>query len=90
MGYVYFLRLCNGMVYIGSTKDLKHRFREHKTGKVNATKSHLPVKLLAYIAVPTEHKARDLEIYFKSGSGRAILKKRILTDEACLTSVALA
>jgi len=38
--------------------------------------------LEAFIAVKTESKARELEKYFKTGSGKAILKKRILTDEA--------
>jgi hypothetical protein len=38
--------------------------------------------MVAYIAVRTEKKARELEKYFKTGSGRAVLKKRILTDEA--------
>ena len=38
--------------------------------------------LVAYVAVPTERKARKLEKYFKTGSGKAVLKKRILTDEA--------
>jgi len=31
--------------------------------------------------VRTEEKARELEKYFKTGSGKAILKKRILTDK---------
>jgi len=29
--------------------------------------------------VPTEKKARELEEYFKTGSGKAVLKKRIVT-----------
>ena len=61
---------------------MKVRINEHKNGKVNATKHLLPIKLLAYIVVPSERQARELEKYFKTGSGRAILKKRILTDEA--------
>jgi hypothetical protein len=32
--------------------------------------------------VETERKARGLEKYFKTGSGKALLKKRILADEA--------
>jgi hypothetical protein len=38
--------------------------------------------LVAYVAVRSERKARELEKYFKTGSGKAVLKKRILTDEA--------
>lgn len=35
-------------------------------------------KLEAYVAVKTEKKAQELEKYFKTGSGRAVLNKRIL------------
>jgi len=43
--------------------------------------------LEAFIGVKTESKAREFEKYLKTGSGRAILKKRILTDEAKAKSV---
>jgi hypothetical protein len=43
---------------------------------VVSTKAHLPVELKAYVAVSTERNARELERYFKSGSGKAIAKKR--------------
>jgi len=36
----------------------------------------------AYVAIHSERRARELEQYFKTGSGKAVLKKRILTDEA--------
>lgn len=78
MWYVYFLELCNGNIYVGSTPDLKRRFDSHQCGHVQSTKAHLPVKLRAYIAVETEEKARELEKYFKSGSGKAIALKRFL------------
>jgi len=38
--------------------------------------------LIGYIALKDEERARALEKYLKSGSGRAFLKKRILPDEA--------
>jgi hypothetical protein len=34
------------------------------------------MELKAYLAVPTAKSARDLERYFKSGSGKAFAKKR--------------
>jgi len=37
--------------------------------------------MISYIAVPSEKQARTLEQYFKTGSGRSILKVRILNDE---------
>jgi predicted GIY-YIG superfamily endonuclease len=76
MWYVYFLKLDNGDIYIGSTNDLKKRFSSHQAGHVVSTKRHLPVKLKCYVAVESEDVARRLERYFKSGSGKAIASKR--------------
>jgi putative endonuclease len=78
MWYVYFLQLNNGNVYIGSTNDLRRRFSSHEKGEVTSTKGQLPLTLKSYVAVETEHKARELEKYFKSGSGKAFAKKRFL------------
>ncbi len=76
MWYVYFLKLSNGDVYVGSTNDLKRRFASHQAGQVLSTKSFLPAKLLSYVAVEEENLARELERYFKSGSGKAFAGKR--------------
>jgi putative endonuclease len=76
MWYVYFLELSNGNIYVGSTNDLKRRKQSHDNGEVNSTKPFLPLKLKSYVAVETETIARNLEKYFKSGSGKAIAKKR--------------
>ncbi|MBI3765122.1 MAG: GIY-YIG nuclease family protein [Ignavibacteriales bacterium] len=81
--YVYILRsLKKEFTYIGSTNNLERRLSEHNEGFVQSTKAYTPFKIVAYVAVETEKKARDLEKYFKTGSGKAILSKRILTDEA--------
>ncbi len=76
MWYVYFLELSNGDIYVGSTPDLKRRLASHQKGQVLSTKAFCPVKLRSYVAVETEAKARELEKYFKSGSGKAIALKR--------------
>ncbi len=78
MFYVYFLEMSNGAVYVGSTPDLKRRFDSHQSGQVISTSKYLPVTLKAYVAVETEKRARELERYFKSGSGKAIALKRFL------------
>ena len=78
MWYVYFLELNNGHIYVGSTPDLKRRFASHQKGQVQSTKAFCPMRLRSYVAVETEIKARDLERYFKSGSGKAIAAKRFL------------
>jgi putative endonuclease len=80
--YVYFLQLRNGDIYVGSTDDLKRRFASHSRGQVQATRAYLPATLRSYVAVPTETHARRLEIYFKSGSGKAFAKKRFLDEWA--------
>ena len=76
MCYVYFLRLANGDIYVGSTNDLQRRVKSHEQGRVISTKAYTPVVLKSYVAVRTEATARDLERYFKSGSGKAFAKKR--------------
>ena len=80
--YVYILvSLVKRYIYVGSTNDLQRRLNEHNSGLVQSTKSYRPLKIAAYIAVESERHARELEKYFKTGSGKAILKKRFLTDE---------
>jgi len=76
MWYVYFLQLDNGDIYVGSTNDLRRRINSHARGDVASTKAYLPVALKSYVAVRTEKIARELERYFKSGSGKAFAKKR--------------
>jgi len=79
MWYVYFLRLNNDDVYVGSTDDLRRRFASHERGNVISTRGNRPIVLAAYVAVEDEGAARKLERYFKSGSGKAFAKKRFLS-----------
>jgi putative endonuclease len=74
--YVYFLKLSNNNIYVGSTNDLRRRIKSHNDGDVISTRGHLPMALKAYVAVETETIARALERYFKTGSGKAVAKKR--------------
>ncbi len=76
MWHVYFLSLNNDDIYVGSTNNLKRRKKSHDDGQVNSTRLYLPVRLKSYVAVETETLARNLEKYFKSGSGKAVAKKR--------------
>jgi putative endonuclease len=82
MYYVYALTSNKpNWIYVGSTDNLKRRIAEHSRGKCQSTRPYLPVTLDAYIAVKDEMRARKLEKYLKTGSGKVILKKRILSDE---------
>ena len=79
MWYVYILKSkISSFRYTGSTNDLSRRLLEHNEGKTQSTKAFAPFEIEAYIAVSSEVKARSLEKYLKTGSGRAILRKRIL------------
>jgi hypothetical protein len=48
---------------------------------VRSTRLLLPAKLEAYVAVADERRARALEKYFKSGSGKAFSFKRLVNRE---------
>jgi putative endonuclease len=79
MWYVYILRsIIDKNLYVGSTNNIRHRLNEHNCGKVDSTKIRIPFSLEAYIAVKDQAKAIELEKYLKTGSGRALLQKRIL------------
>lgn len=67
---------------MGSTNNIKRRFFEHNSGKACSTRSKRPWSIESYIVVKTEKQARSLEQYFKTGSGKTLLKKRILGDSS--------
>lgn len=82
MWYVYILRSeKDGQLYVGSTNDLERRLQAHRRGQCESTKFRRPLELEAYVAVRHEATARNLEKYFKTGSGIATLRKRILPSE---------
>lgn len=81
MWFVYVLKsLSSKFIYVGSTNNLDRRLNEHNQLKVLSTKHYAPFKICAYVAVETEKQARVLEKYFKTGSGKAVLYKRIIGE----------
>jgi putative endonuclease len=81
MWYVYFLKSkIKPFIYTGHTSNIKRRISAHNAGLCLSTKPYKPFDLEAFIAVKTKKKAIQLEKYFKTGSGIAVLKKRILID----------
>ncbi|MGD9142302.1 MAG: GIY-YIG nuclease family protein [Dehalococcoidia bacterium] len=79
MWYVYILRSTrDNNLYIGSTDNVSRRISEHNLQKVDSTKNRVPLELEAYVAVKNKSRAIELEKYLKTGSGRALLNKRIL------------
>jgi len=79
MWYVCILRSAiDNNLYIGSTDNVNRRLSQHNSGKVDSTKNRMPLMLEAYVAIKDKSKAIELEQYLKTGSGRAVLNKRIL------------
>lgn len=78
MFYVYVLRSMNDNgFYIGCTKDLKARLREHSSGRVKSTKNRLPVELVYYEGCLDQSDAFHREKYLKTTYGRRYLKNRL-------------
>lgn len=77
--YVYFLSNQSGsFIYVGYSAKVFQRVDQHNAGKVISTKFHRPLTFKGYLAVDSKKKALKLEKYFKGGSGKAFLKKRII------------
>ncbi len=79
MYYVYILQnQKDKSCYIGVTKNLKRRIKEHSDGGVKFTSSKKLYRLVWYCAFLNKHKALDFEKYLKHGSGHAFARKRLL------------
>ena len=79
MFYVYVLKSKKDeKLYIGSTNNLKVRFKKHNNGQVQSTKSRVPFVLIYYEAYADECDARQRESRLKKrGQSRYQLLKRI-------------
>jgi putative endonuclease len=77
MMYVYILQSIGELdrFYIGVTKDLKARRREHNAGEVFHTAKFKPWVVKNYFAFEDHKKAYAFERYLKSGSGRAFARR---------------
>jgi putative endonuclease len=78
MYYVYVLfSEVDRMLYTGSTKDLRRRWKDHCAGRADATRDRRPLKVIYYEAYLTQFEAESRERYLKGGNGRAQLKKQL-------------
>lgn len=76
--YVYILEsLKDGNRYIGYTKDLRKRMKEHNSGGSFSTVYRRPLRLIYYEACLSENDARRREGYLKTTGGRRFLAKRL-------------
>ena len=85
MHYVYVLfSEVDRMLYVGSTKDLRQRWKDHCAGRADSTKNRRPLRLIYYEAHPTRYEAERREKYLKGGNGRAQLKQQLAATLARL------
>ena len=81
MFYTYILKSSKSpKLYYSYTGDLRRRFEEHNEGRSRFTKPFIPWKLTFYAAFEDEQKAKDFELYLKSGSGKAFAHKRFVAS----------
>lgn len=77
MVYVYILQADDGTIYYGSTRDLRRRLAEHRSGKSTYTRSR-KWRLIYYEAYLDERDARNRERHLKRyGQSRTHLKRRL-------------
>lgn len=78
MYYVYVLRShTDSRNYVGFTKDLKNRLKQHNSGANKSTKPYIPWEILFFESFETKIEAISREKYLKSGQGRDYIKTKI-------------
>ena len=76
MYYTYILRsLIDKKHYSGYTDNLKRRFQDHNSGKVESTKHRKPFILIYYEAYLHQQDATSREKFFKTQWGRNYLRR---------------
>jgi len=77
MKHVYVLQSLGtpGRFYTGITDAPDARLEEHNSGKSPHTAKYRPWQMKVVVSVASDEQARRFEIYLKSGSGRAFVKK---------------
>ena len=66
----------DGTFYVGMTKDVLNRLKEHNAGKSKFTKGHRPWKLVYEEAAENWEEGRKREKYLKSATGKKWLKRQ--------------
>jgi len=75
---IYVLQsLLNKRYYIGHTKNLDKRLKQHNSGKVRSTKNSKPWKLIYTEEFPTKQGAYKRELQIKSYKGGEAFKRLI-------------
>lgn len=82
MYYTYILKSIkqSGAIYIGSTSDLKLRLKQHNNLDSAYSKKYAPWEVETYVAFRNIKEAEGFEMYLKSNSGKAFLRKRLISN----------
>ena len=88
--HVYILRSVEhpAKYYVGLTYDLSRRLAEHNSGSQVYSRRYAPWELVTWVTFSDPQLASDFEKYLKTPSGKAFLRKRLVsavrisTDEA--------
>jgi putative endonuclease len=73
--FVYALQSeTDGGLYVGMSSDVHRRLQQHNSGQTRSTKARLPFRLFHVEEFDDRLTAREREKYFKSGSGRDLLR----------------
>jgi len=74
--YVYVLRSIKyERNYVGFTKDINKRLKQHNSGYTKSTKPYKPWKILFFETYNAKIEAINREKFLKTGKGRLIYKK---------------
>ena len=71
-------------IYVGITKDIKERVKEHNAGKTKSTKFYRPWVLFYSELVNSRALARQKEKQLKTGSGKEFLRRLLSAPVAHL------
>ena len=78
MAYVYILKsIKSNSYYVGSTKDINRRIKQHNAGNVTSTKYKRPYKLVFSQEIIDIKQARQIERKIKNWKRRDFIEKII-------------
>jgi putative endonuclease len=76
--YVYVLKSKkDGNNYVGFTKDLRKRLKEHEQGLVKSIINRRPLELIYFEACINQQDATKREKYLKTSWGKRYIKNRL-------------
>ena len=76
--YILISKIDPNRIYIGITQDLNRRLGEHNRTTTGYCKRYAPWKIETFVTFENDYLAKEFEMYLKSGSGFAFLKKRLI------------